>query len=48
LSAGLQAHVRHGRAVAAGQRWQRVGYALLILGGLLAAAVVCGVWGGAL
>jgi hypothetical protein len=48
LSAGLGAHMRHGHAVAAGQRWQQVGYVLLILGGLLVAALVCGVWGGVL
>ena len=48
LSAGTQAHLRHGHAVAGSQRWQRVGYALLLLGGLLLAFILCGVLGGGL
>jgi hypothetical protein len=48
LSAGTQAHLRHGRSVAASRRWQRVGYVLLVLGGLLFALVLCGVLGAAL
>jgi hypothetical protein len=48
LSAGTRAHLQHGRTVATSQRWQRVGYALLILGGLLGAAILCGVLGGEL
>ena len=48
LGAGTQAHLHHGRAVAASQRWQRVGYTLLVAGGLLGAAILCGVLGGAL
>jgi len=46
LTAGTQAHLRHGRSVAASQRWQRVAYVLLVVGGLLLAAVVCGMLGG--
>lgn len=48
LEAGTQAHLRHGRSVAGSQRWQRVGYALLILGGMLGAAALCGLLGGKL
>ena len=48
LRAGTQAHLHHGHMVAASQRWQRVGYALLILGALLFAAALCGVLGGGL
>lgn len=48
LSAGTQAHLQHGRAVAASQRWRRVGYILLAIGGLLGAFVICGVLGGSL
>ena len=48
LSAGTQAHLQHGRSVAASQRWQWVGYALLVVGGLLFAVVLCGVLGAGL
>ena len=48
LGAGTQAHLRHGRIVAASQRWRQVGYALLVVGGLLGAVVLCGVLGGEL
>ena len=48
LSAGTQAHLQHARAVAASQRWRRAGLALLILGGLLFAVLLCGVLGGGL
>jgi hypothetical protein len=46
LESGTQAHHRHGLAVAASQRWQRVGYALLAIGILLGAVALCGVLGG--
>ena len=48
LSAGTQAHLRHGRSVAASQRWQWVGYVLLVVGGLLLALVLCGMLGAGL
>lgn len=48
LSAGTQAHLRHGRVLAGSQRWQRVGYILLILGGLMGAVALCGLLGGQL
>jgi hypothetical protein len=48
LSAGTQAHLQHGRAVAASQHWRWVGLALLVLGGLLFAVLLCGVLGGGL
>jgi hypothetical protein len=48
LGAGTQAHVQHGRLVAASQRWQRLGYTLLVAGGLLGAVALCGVLGGKL
>ena len=48
LSAGTQAHVRHGRGVAALQRWQWVGYILLVVGGVLLALALCGVLGAGL
>lgn len=46
LEAGTQAHLQHGRSVAGSQRWQRVGYTLLILGGMLGAVALCGLLGG--
>jgi hypothetical protein len=46
LAAGTQAHARHGRSVAASQRWQQVGYVLLILGVLLGAVALCYLLGG--
>jgi hypothetical protein len=46
LSAGTQDHLQHGRSLATSQRWQRVGYALLVLAGLLFALVLCGLLGG--
>lgn len=46
LDAGTQAHIRHGRRLAKSQRWQQVGYALVILGGLLIVAVLCALLGG--
>jgi hypothetical protein len=46
LAAGTQAHARHGRSVAASQRWQQVGYALLALGALLGAIALCYLLGG--
>lgn len=48
LRAGAQAHQQHGRSMAASQSWQRVGYALLVVGGLLFALVLCGVLGAGL
>ncbi len=48
LSAGTQAHRQHGRSVAASQRWQWVGFAFLVLGGVLFALVLCGVLGAGL
>jgi len=48
LKAGSQAHARHGHTVATSQRWQRVAYVLLILGGLLLALVLCSVLEGGL
>ncbi len=45
LSAGLQVHLQHGRSVAASQRWQRVGYVLLVAGALLSAFALCGLLG---
>ena len=46
LAAGTQAHARHGRSVAASQRWQQVGYILLVLGALLGAVALCYLLGG--
>lgn len=46
LDAGTQAHIRHGRRVAKSQRWQQVGYALVVLGGLLIVVVLCASLGG--
>lgn len=46
LAAGTQTHARHGHIVAASQRWQRVGYALLVLAGALGAFALCGLLGG--
>jgi hypothetical protein len=46
LAAGTQAHARHGRSVAASQRWQQAGYVLLALGALLGAAALCYLLGG--
>jgi hypothetical protein len=46
LRAGTEAHRQHGRTVAASQRWQRMGYVLLVLGGLLLTLFLCGVLGG--
>ena len=48
LSAGTQAHLQHGRTVAGSRRWNRVGYALLLLGGLLLTFILCEVMGGGL
>jgi hypothetical protein len=48
LEAGTRAHLRHGRTVAGSQRWQRVGYTLLILAGMLIAVALCGLLGGKL
>jgi hypothetical protein len=36
LTAGAEYHARHGRSVAASQRWERVGYLLLGIGILAA------------
>ena len=36
LAAGVECHAQHGRAVAASQRWQRIGYLLLGAGILVA------------
>jgi hypothetical protein len=38
LDAGAAFHARHGRSVAAAQRWQRLGYVLLGIG------VLVGIW----
>jgi hypothetical protein len=46
LAAGIQAHARHGQSVAASQRWQQVGYGLLVLGALLGAVALCYLLGG--
>ena len=46
LSAGTQAHLQHGRSVAAAQRWQRVGYGLLVIAALLGAVVLWNMLGG--
>ncbi len=46
LAAGTQAHARHGRSVAASQRWQQAGYVLLVLGALLGAVALCYLLGG--
>jgi hypothetical protein len=46
LAAGTQAHARHGRSVAAAQRWQQVGYVLLALGALLGIVALCYLLGG--
>lgn len=48
LAAGTQAHARHGETVAASQRWQRAGYVLLALGGVLAGIALCALLGGSL
>ena len=48
LNAGTQAHFQHRRIVAGSQRWNRVGYALLLLGGLLLAFILYKVIGGGL
>jgi hypothetical protein len=48
LSAGARAHLAHGRRVAASRQWQRAGYALLLLGGLLGLATLCLMLGGGL
>ncbi len=48
LEAGTRVHAEHGRSVAASQRWRRAGYAMLVLGGLLAAVLLCTVLGGEL
>jgi hypothetical protein len=46
LAAGSQAHLRHGRGVAALQRWRRVGYFLLVVGALLGIFALCNLLGG--
>ena len=46
LAAGTQAHARHGRSVAASQRWQQAAYVLLVLGALLGAVALCYLLGG--
>ena len=46
LAAGTQAHARHGRSVAALQRWQQIGYVLLVLGALLGIFALCSLLGG--
>ncbi len=46
LAAGTLAHARHGRGVAASQRWQQAGYVLLVLGALLGAVALCYLLGG--
>jgi hypothetical protein len=46
LAAGALAHARHGRSVAALQRWQQVGYVLLVLGVLLGTVALCNLLGG--
>ena len=48
LSAGVQAHLQHGRTVAVAQRWQWAGYVLLVAGALLGALLMCGLLGGRL
>ena len=48
LSAGAKAHLQHGRSVAASQRWQRVGYVLLVAGALLGTFALCELLGGGL
>jgi hypothetical protein len=48
LSAGLQAHLQHGRTIAASQRWQRVGYVLVVAGALLGTLALCRLLGGGL
>ena len=48
MTAGIRTHARHGRTVAASQRWQQVGYALLALGGVLGGIALCGLLGGSL
>lgn len=48
LAAGLRTHLQHGRTVARSQRWRWAGYGLLVLGGLLGAAALCGILGRAL
>ena len=46
LAAGSQAHLRHGRGVAALQRWQQMGYFLLVAGVLLGIFALCNLLGG--
>ncbi len=46
LAAGTQAHARHGRGVAASQRWQQVAYVLLVLGALLGIFALWSLLGG--
>lgn len=48
LNAGTYAHLQHGHIVAGSQRWQRVGYTLLVLGSLMGAVALCGLLGGQL
>ena len=45
LNAGTKVHHRHGRSVAASQRWQQVGYILLVIGGLIGVVALCGLIG---
>ncbi len=47
LTAGTRVHARHGRDVAAAQRWQQAGYVLLVLGVLLGAVAMIYLLGGA-
>jgi hypothetical protein len=46
LDAGTQAHLQHGRRVATSQRWQQIGYGLVVLGGFLIVVVLCALLGG--
>jgi hypothetical protein len=45
LEAGTRTHLQHGRSVAGSQRWHRMGYTLLILGGILGAVALCSLLG---
>jgi hypothetical protein len=45
LDAGTWTHLQHGRSVAGSQRWHRMGYSLLILGGILGAVALCSLLG---
>jgi hypothetical protein len=48
LEAGTRTHLQHGRSVAGSQRWRRMGYILITLGGILGAIALCSLLGGRL